>query len=108
MGHMDSHHFCQFLIKHLYHEKKKNGGPLRVNLMCILNFYLFIFGCAGSLLLSLVVLSGGYSLIAVHGLLIAAASPVAEHRPQDTQASVAVVHGLSHCSSGALEQQAQQ
>ena len=23
MGHMDSHHFCQFLIKHLYHEKKK-------------------------------------------------------------------------------------
>ena len=59
-------------------------------------------------MLSLVVLSGGYSLIAVHGLLIAVASPVAEHRPQDTQASVAVARGLSHCSSGALEQQAQQ
>ena len=29
---------------------------------------------------SLVAVRGGYSLVAVHGLLIAAASPVAEHR----------------------------
>ena len=30
--------------------------------------------------LSLVLWSGGYSLVAVHGLLIAMASPVAEHK----------------------------
>ena len=44
---------------------------------------IFIFGCVGSLLLhagfSLVVVSRGYS-VAVHGLLIVAASLVAEHR----------------------------
>ena len=37
------------------------------------------FGHAGFLLLSLVVESGGYSLVAVRGLLIAEASFVAEH-----------------------------
>jgi len=48
-------------------------------------------GCAGFSLLqgfSLVVASGGYSLIVVHKLLIAVASLVAEHRLQGTQASV--------------------
>ena len=44
---------------------------------------LFIYGCTGSLLLlmgfSLVEASGGYSLAAVHGLLIAASSLVSEH-----------------------------
>ena len=43
----------------------------------------FTFGCAGSLLLhgllSLVAVSGGYSLVAVHGLLTAVASTVVGH-----------------------------
>ena len=41
-----------------------------------------VFGWAGSLRLcrlSLVAVSGGYSLVVVHGLLIAVASLVAEH-----------------------------
>ena len=45
--------------------------------------YLFTFVCVGPLLLgrlSLVVASGGYSLVGVHRLLIAVASLVAEHR----------------------------
>ena len=37
------------------------------------------------------------SVVAVHGLLLALASLVAEHRLQDSQTSVVVVHGLS-CS----------
>ena len=44
-------------------------------------FYLFIYGCVGSLLLrglSLVVASGGYSLLTVCRLLIAGASPLEE------------------------------
>ena len=48
---------------------------------CI-SFYLFIYGCAGLLLLcrlSLVAASRGYSLVAVCGLLIAVASLIAEH-----------------------------
>ena len=48
-----------------------------------LNFCLFIYGCTGSSLLllgfSLVAASGGYSLAAVPGLLIAVASLVSEH-----------------------------
>ena len=49
--------------------------------------YLLIFGCAGSSLLtgfSLVATSGGYSLVAMHGLLIAVASLIVEHRVQGT------------------------
>lgn len=69
---MDSHHFCQFLIKHLYHGKKK-WRTITVNLMCLLNLYLFIFSCAGSSLLSGCT-EGGCSLIAVCGLLITVAS----------------------------------
>ena len=45
-------------------------------------FYLFLFGCAGSLLLcrlSLVVASGVYSLVVACKRLIAVASLVAEH-----------------------------
>ena len=49
--------------------------------------YLFIFGCAGSSLLHTGLLfffpaaaTGGYSLVAVHGLLIVKASLVTEHR----------------------------
>ena len=44
---------------------------------------LFIFGCAGFFVaacgLSLVIASRGYSLVAMHGLLIAVASLLAEH-----------------------------
>ena len=43
------------------------------------------------------------TLVAVPGLLIAAASLVAEHRLWGTQASVAEAHGLRSCSSQALE-----
>ena len=50
--------------------------------MKILTCYLFIFGCAESSLLfglSLVVTSKGSSLVAVHGPLIAVASPLMEY-----------------------------
>ena len=50
------------------------------------NIYLFlIFGCPANV--SLVSKSGGYSLAAMHWLLIAVASLVAEHRLYSTQAS---------------------
>jgi len=46
-------------------------------------FKKIIFGCSGFFVaacrLSLVTASGGYSLVAMHGLLIAVASLVAEH-----------------------------
>ena len=48
--------------------------------------------CAG---FSLVAVSGGYSLAVVCRLLIAVASPVAEHGALGSRTSVAVVHGLS-------------
>ena len=44
--------------------------------------YIFISGCAGSLLLCAgfsVMVRWAYSLVAVHGLLLAVASLVAEH-----------------------------
>ena len=68
--------------------------------------YLFIFGCAGSLLLHrlpLVAVSTGYSLVTVCGLLIAVASPVAEHESSGPWASVIAARGLSSCGSWALE-----
>ena len=59
-----------------YLQKGQGGDPQ--------NFiYLFIFGCAGSSLLRglcLVVVSRGYSLVAVVGLLTAVASFLAEPR----------------------------
>ena len=61
-------------------------------------FYLFIWLCwvfTAECRLSLAAVSGGYSLVAVCGLLIAAASLVAEHRLQGIEASVVVVPGLS-------------
>ena len=58
-------------------------GPAGKSLSLFLKCCLFIFGCAGSLLLhglsSPVAVSGGYSLVAVHGLLIVVASTVVEH-----------------------------
>ena len=60
--------------------------------------HLFIFGCAGfSMLkdrLSLVAPSPGCSLVAIWGLLLVAASLVAEHRLCGARASVVVMHGL--------------
>ena len=56
--------------------------------------------CAG---FSLVVAKGSYSLVAVHGLLIAVASLVAEDRLEGMQASVVSARGLSSCGSQALE-----
>ena len=52
---------------------------------------------------SLVVANGGYSLIAVHGLLITVASLVAEHGLKGSQASIAAACGLSSCDSQVLE-----
>ena len=63
------------------------------------HIYLFMFGCAGSLLLcrlSLVVVSRGYSAVVEYALVIALASLV-KHRLQGMQASVAAAHGLSSC-----------
>ena len=57
----------------------------------ILKKYLFVAACG----LSLVVASRGYSLVAVHRLLIAVASLVAEHGLQSTQPSAVVAYGLS-------------
>ena len=45
-----------------------------------------------------------FALAAVHGLLIAVASLVAEPRLQGTQASIVAVHGLSSRGAWALEQ----
>ena len=51
-------------------------------------------GCAG---FSLVLVGGGYSRVAAHKLLAAAASPVAERGLWGSQALTAGAHGLS-CS----------
>ena len=47
--------------------------------------------------------SGGYSLVAVHRFLIAVASLVPEHWFLGLQASIVVARGLRICSSWALE-----
>ena len=76
-------------------------------LLYIFKIILFIyFCCAGSLLLHGLFSScseEGLLFIAVCRLLIAVASPVAEHRLQGTWASVVVACGLSSCGSWALE-----
>ena len=62
--------------------------------------FLFFSHYTGSLLLqglTLVAGSRNYSVVVVHGLLTVLASLVAEHRLQDSQTSIVVVHGLS-CS----------
>ena len=45
--------------------------------------------------------SGGYSLVAVLGLLIVVASLVAEHGLSDTRASIVAAPGLSSCGARA-------
>ena len=69
-------------------EAGEGGGGESDGLGSLLTFFflinLFIFACTMSSLLptgfSLVAASGGYSLVVVCVLLIAVASPVAEHR----------------------------
>ena len=67
---------------------------------CFLTFYLF--GCSGSLWLLRLFSGcseGGSSPVAVHGLLIAAASLVAEHRLLSVWASAVVAPGLQRAGS---------
>ena len=52
---------------------------------------------------SLAVVSGGYFLVAVRGLLIAVASPDAEHRLSGMEASVVAACRLSSCDTRAVE-----
>ena len=52
---------------------------------------------------SVVAVSGGHSLAVGSGLLIAVASLVGEHSLQGALASEVAAHGLSSCSSQALE-----
>ena len=51
--------------------------------------------------LSLVVMSGGCSLVALHGLLIVVASLVAEHRLWGTGASGVAAYRFNSCGIGA-------
>ena len=73
-------------------------------------FYLFFYFflavpglhcCAGSSLVA--EKNGGYSLVAVCGLLMALASLVAEHRLQGVRASVIMAHRFGSWNSSALE-----
>ena len=52
---------------------------------------------------SLAMESGGYSLVAAGGLLIATASLVKEHRLSGARVAVAVARGLSSCDTQAPE-----
>ena len=70
--------------------------------------FLAILGLHCFLGVPLVVVSRGYSLGAVHWLLIAVASLVAEHVLQRVWASAVAAHRLSNCGSRALECRAQQ
>ena len=62
------------------------------------HFFLFSFVVALGLCccqgLSLLAVSGGYSLVAAHGILIAVAPLVAEHMLQGAQASVVAARGF--------------
>ena len=69
--------------------------------MCLYFILLGLHCCEG---FSVLVISGAYSLVAGHELLIAVASLVADHGLQGVQASVAAACGLSGCSSQTLEQ----
>ena len=64
--------------------------PLSVGRVVFFFENLLIFGCPGSSLLSrlsLVSANRGYSPVAVHGLLLVAASPAAERRLWDARAA---------------------
>ena len=67
-------------------------------------FNLFIWvvlGLCCSVDFSLIVASGGYSLVVGHGLLTAVASLAVEPSFQGMRASVVVVYGLDSCGSQA-------
>ena len=70
------------------------------------HIYLFIFGCAESWLqhagFSLVATSRGLLFTAAQGLLVAVASPVAEHTLQGIPASAVAAHGFTRRGSRAL------
>ena len=85
--------------KHIVHGVA-DGRTRLSNFIFTFHFHLFIFGSAGSLLLCGLFSSKGYSLLAVHRLLIAVASLAAEHRTQSTQAPQ-----LQLLGSGAQAQQ---
>ena len=81
----------------IFHQLKKNN---------LINLFIYFWLCWAFLdawSFSLVVASGGYSLAAVRGLLIATASLVAEHRLCGTRASITEAPELSSCGSQALE-----
>ena len=63
---------------------------------CLIYYYCFLVALAASRL-SLVAVSGGYSLVMLHGILTAVASLVVEFGLSGLQASAAVLHRLS-CS----------
>ena len=66
--------------------------------------YVFIFGCAGSSLLSagfsLTVASGGHYLVLVCGLLTAVASLIVEHRLHGTRACLPHGHVIIFLDGG--------
>ena len=91
---------CHFTFSPVIHKGSSfsiSSPTLVVFCFCFVIFFLFI-GCAGFLFLptglSLVAESGGYSLVAVCGLLIVVASPAAECGLVGTWASVVAAPGL--------------
>ena len=69
-----------------------------ISFLIFKNLFLAVLGLC-CCMASLVVASGGYSLVAVFRLLIAVTSPLAEHRLMGTPALVVVELGLNSCNS---------
>ena len=63
----------------------------KIDLFLVFLTVLGLHFCEG---LSLVAVSGGFSLVVVHKLLVVRASLIVEHRLQGPRASAAVAHGL--------------
>ena len=76
-----------------------NKFPFIIFFICL---FLSAMGLRGCTSFSLVVESEGYSLVAVPRLLVAVASLVVGHRPEDTWTSVLTACGLSSCGFWAL------
>ena len=62
---------------------------------CLIYYYYYFLVALAASRLSLVPVSGGYSLVMLHGILIAVASLVVELGLSGVQASAAVLHRLS-------------
>lgn len=93
-------HECTHVLGHTHTQSsgfsQKGWWPL---LFLFIYLFLTVLGlrcCSG---FSLVAASRGYSLVAVHRLLIEVASPVAENRLQGVRASVVVAPGLQSTGS---------